>query len=272
MSVSTTVSVTPTDRKFARKGHTVARPSFVRELYEPRYDYPDYEREHCRLEYMLAAVPRSGSTYLALEMWRTGVMGAPMEYTNPLFRDVMRRRCARPGNLSVYWTYVKRHRTSPNGVFGYKTFIMDYLDCMQRNAGFLSRITPSKVILLTRRDLVAQAVSYSKAIQSGTWFGGVPIRCVPVYNASHIWWCLNALKYQRDFWLELLRLTGTTPLELVYEDLISNPGATLMAIADFLGVTLKSEGNINLVRVPVQRNSESLEWCNRFKKTEYKGL
>ena len=49
--------------------------------YEAKFDFPARDRAPER-SYLLATVPRSGSTYLSHVLWRTGCLGAPLEYLN----------------------------------------------------------------------------------------------------------------------------------------------------------------------------------------------
>ena len=78
---------------------------------------------------MLAGTPRSGGNYLCHLLWRTGLMGAPMEYFN--FHTLMLQMAVRLGvtSLADYVQRLLRVRTSPNGVFGYKAHF-DHLQFM----------------------------------------------------------------------------------------------------------------------------------------------
>ena len=49
--------------------------------YEAEFDFPAY-RGSARRPYMLASVPRSGSTFVSHLLWETGCLGAPLEYCN----------------------------------------------------------------------------------------------------------------------------------------------------------------------------------------------
>ena len=49
--------------------------------YEAKFDFPARAAAPER-PYLLATVPRSGSTYLSHVLWRTGCLGAPLEYLN----------------------------------------------------------------------------------------------------------------------------------------------------------------------------------------------
>ena len=212
---------------------------------------------------MLAAIPRSGSTHLAMQLWKTGVMGAPMEYPNTPFMDMMRKRLDTGDDYVAYWNTLKRIRTSRNGVFGYKMFVSDYVRSGNQYPELLPEIMPDKVVYLTRSNLIEQAVSYSKAIRSGAWFHGVPMRERPVYDEEDIRLAVAALKYQMDFWGELFTLTKTEVHAITYEALLADPEGTVAGVANFLGVGLDPAAAVDLPSLGIQRDAESAEWVRR---------
>lgn len=235
----------------------------ILDLYSDAYDFPSFEGRPST-SYMLAAIPRSGSTHLAMQLWKTGVLGSPMEYPNAPFMDPMRRRLGTGDDLVAYWNAVKRVRTSHNGVFGYKMFVSDYVRSGNQHPELLPEITPDKVIFITRSNLVEQAVSYSKAIHSGAWFHGVQMREKPVYDEEDICLCIAALQYQIDFWDELFTLTKTAVHAVTYESLLADPGGVVKGVANFLGVELDPTAIIDLPCIQTQRDAESAEWVRRF--------
>src|SRR5262249_9964919 len=132
-------------------------------------DYPRYEHAP-KFQLMIATVPRSGSTAFCNDLWNTGVLGAPMEYLN--FRWIERHgRWGAPiGDVREYWRQRRGVRTSPNGVFSYKMLVPNYFALRKRCPSLLTWLAPTHVVVLTRNDLLAQAVSYAKAIGSQQWF------------------------------------------------------------------------------------------------------
>jgi LPS sulfotransferase NodH len=248
-----------------RQGICVAR-SRILDLYGAEYDFNE-QAGSPRAEYMLATLPRSGSTYLALELWRTGVMGAPMEYPNPMFARVMRARLrlADPSDAVEFWKVAQRLRTSPNGVFGYKMFSSSYQWWAHNSPAMLPLIAPAKVVFLTRSSVIEQAVSYSKAIRSGSWFHDVPARKHSEYDAEHIEICVGFVEYQLEFWKELFALTGAQVHHVTYESLLGDRLNVIKEIADFLGVERDRAAALDLPRIEVQRNTESIEWARRYR-------
>lgn len=254
----------PVSTKPLSPDEVIAHSTYVAEMYDAAYDFDCYEKDRTRMDYMIAATPRSGTTHLSVELWRTGAMGAPLEYLNPPFRKRIQKRLGTNDDIVKYWRAVRNVRTSPNGVFGYKMFISDYIGCARLYPELLPRIAPTKVLVLTRSDIVDQAVSYCKAIQSGAWYSGVKCIRKPIYNSRLIMYCIRALRYQFDFWSELFRLTNTKVCRITYEDLVRDLDGVVRGIAEFLEVELYCNTSIYLPRMRIQRDTESAEWVERF--------
>ena len=235
----------------------------ILDLYGAGYDFPSFDGRRST-SYMLAAIPRSGSTHLAVELWKTGVMGAPIEYPNAPFMDTMRKRLDTGEDYVSYWNAVKRVRSSRNGVFGFKMFVSDYVRSGNQHPELLPEITPDRVVFLTRSNLVEQAVSYSKAIRSGAWFHGVRMREKPAYDVEDIRLCVAALQYQIDFWNELFALTETAVHSVTYESLLADPVDVVKGVANFLGVELDPAATVDLPCIRTQRDAESAEWVRRY--------
>src|ERR1700722_2545763 len=89
-------------------------------LMNSEYDFPLYTDDR-RTTYAIAATPRSGSSFLCLKLWETGLLGAPWEYFHLQFSWPLVRRLA-PTSPEEYYNGVCQRRTSPNGVFGFKIF------------------------------------------------------------------------------------------------------------------------------------------------------
>jgi hypothetical protein len=100
-----------------------SRMHVSRALYFRDFDFPKWIEPPARCELMIAATPRSGSSAFCLELWRTGVLGAPLEYANFGILEKIGRWMKRNGEMTEYWREVQSVRTGANGVFSYKFFI-----------------------------------------------------------------------------------------------------------------------------------------------------
>ena len=138
------------------------------EAYEELYDFAVFTGKPSKT-FMVATIPRSGSTHFCSLLWETGIAGSPLEYFNFIGVHRMRRRFPME-DIRDYYDAVCRVRTSPNKIFGYKLFIPDIAAAAKTQPDLLELIRPDVVIYLTRRDLISHAVSYSIASQTGAWF------------------------------------------------------------------------------------------------------
>lgn len=233
--------------------------------YEAKFDFPVH-RSGPRIMYMIAAIPRSGSTYLSHMLWQTGCLGAPLEYLNfdkeghyGHLNDASDRQVA-------HWTSVLRTRTSPNGVFGFKCFVMDLKLLMDDNPRLFSMLRPRRIIYLTRRDRNAHAVSYARALMSGVWcfeqaaqFGGRLDYSQETLERADRW-----IDAQSLAWEDIFEESGIEPLRLSYEDVVADPQSTTLQVADYLGVGLEDGPALQVPPVLKQSDSDSQAWATQY--------
>src|SRR4051812_12599233 len=144
--------------------------------YEGKFDFPT-RAERPQISYLLASLPRAGSTHFSHVLWRTGCLGAPLEYLNFQPAGPYGFAAASPKLQHQLWRSVLRRGCSPNGVFGLKAFAMQLEELNRGNQPLLNDVLatvlpadrPRRIVYLRRRDRVAQAVSYARATLSGIW-------------------------------------------------------------------------------------------------------
>lgn len=233
----------------------------VSSLYLAPYDFPRRDPIP-KKSYALAAIPRTGSTLLAMELWRTGVLGAPMEYLN--FRGVRRMRQRFAGDITRYWREVQSLRTSPNGVFGVKMFIQNYQDIGRQHPSLLPELAFDDMLYLNRRDKVAQAISYFRAIQTRAWFAGAKLHREPEYDFDGIARCETLIRHQEAAWDQLFKLTDSQPLRLYYEDLVADAAAVVEQVMRQLDVPVAGKEPLDLPPLDRQADSLSEGWRRRY--------
>ena len=144
--------------------------------YEGKFDF-EARQQAPETAYLLASVPRAGSTYFSHLLWRTGCLGAPLEYLNFEAAGPYGFAGASPDLQRRLWRSVLRRRCSPNGVFGVKAFPPQLEQLQTTNRSLLDDVLatilppgrPRYIVDLRRRDRLAQAVSYARANLSGVW-------------------------------------------------------------------------------------------------------
>jgi LPS sulfotransferase NodH len=213
--------------------------------YEGKFDFPARAPERL---YLLATVPRTGSSHLSHLLWRTGCLGAPLEYLNFDKSGPYFFAHAAPDQQDWLWRSVLRRRTSPNGVFGVKCFPSQLEALHRSNPALLSAIWSAllpagrlgRIVHLARRDRTAHAISYARATISGIWrkeqetgAGGEP-----EYSAAALATAERWIDMQAAAWEEMFGSLRIEPLRLWHEDVVARPGEAVRQVADYLGVAL----------------------------------
>ena len=239
--------------------------------YEGKFDLPPIEGEP-RITYMLATVPRTGSSWLSHLLWGTGCLGAPLEYLNfeagpYAFAKGM------PEQQDRLWRSVRRRRTTPNGVFGFKAFPMQLETLQEVNPGLLQQVmatvmagTPPKIVYLQRRDRVAHTVSYARAILSGVWRAEQEAGqgAEPEYSQADLEGAERWIEIHQGAWDEMFREMRLSPLTLWYEDVVADPAGATRQVADYLGVTIDPAAAISVPEVRKQDETHALRWAAKY--------
>jgi LPS sulfotransferase NodH len=235
----------------------------VNDLYNARFDYPRWGGPP-RSTLMLATIPRTGSTYFAIELWRTGVLGAPMEYVNFINRlhDMVPR--LGKGEVTEYWRELQARRTSPNGVFSFKAFSSDFAHFGTKYPDLLPHVSWDRVVYLTRRDKIGQALSYARAFQTKQWFANQEPHHAPEYDKLAVDQAVQWVHQSEAAWELLLERKGCDVLRVHYEDLLSDVDHVVQKVATFMEIELSSFQHMDLPLTNVQRDATSGEWRRRY--------
>jgi trehalose 2-sulfotransferase len=241
--------------------------------YEARYDFPERAGPP-GLVYMLASVPRTGSTFLSHALWRSGCLGAPLEYLNFLPGSPYHSAHGAPAEQAALWHSALHRRTSPNGVFGAKCFSAQLRELQQSNPALLMEVmalllptgTRPNVVRLKRRDPVAHAISYARAALSGVWHKRQERGEAPsvAFSAKAVDHARLLLDQQEADWDLLFGEMRVEPLTLWYEDVIARPDEAVRLVADFLGVTLDPQASVAVPEIEKQANADSRDWAELY--------
>ena len=238
--------------------------------YEKKFDFPE-RSDAPHLLYTLASVPRSGSTFLSHLLWRSGCLGAPLEYLNFLPGSPYHFAERAPDRQVALWRSALRRRTSPNGVFGIKCFSAQLRELQRDNPGLLLEVMGmllpasggASVVRLKRRDPVAHAISYARAALSGVWHKvqESPAGTEVEFSAKAVDHARRLLDQQEADWDRLFAEIGVEPLVLWHEDAIAKPAQAVKAVADFLGVTLDPAAAVAGPEIERQADTDSRRWA-----------
>jgi len=241
--------------------------------YEGKFDFPA-RREPPEITYLLATVPRAGSTHFSHVLWATGCLGAPLEYLNFEPAGPYGFASASSAAQLDLWRSVLRRRSSPNGVFGLKAFPMQ-LQALERDnppllqevlAATLPRDRPRRIVYLRRRDIVAQAVSYARASMSGIWRkeqeGAGPE--APDYSQEQLESAERGILFQQNVWERMFNDLRIEPLAMWHENILANPSAAARQVADYVGVPLDAAAAVSIPEIQKQASGDAQAWIERY--------
>lgn len=184
---------------------------------------------------LLFSTPRSGSTMLCEVFYRSGVC-LPHEYFHQ--KQYMKLLAGRWGcyengklNLDYYVSSLFRHRTSGSGWIGINLHAMhiDAFDSVWERFDGMH----VKAVHLMRRDVVAQAISYYVALNSGQWSKHFNKIGDVIYDYDGISHIANSIG-RRNTLIQSYCLVRGIELETVfYEDLITDRAESLDFVRDF---------------------------------------
>ena len=229
-------------------------------LLDARYDFP--VGVPLKEVYFVAFVPRCGSHFLCSHLWRTGVMGAPLEYFNLNKLPTLFSRFG-VRFLDEYVPELVRHRTSPNGVFGLKLG-RDQLTFLQLFP-FDHPLTFGKWIFIDRRDKHRQAISFYLANQTGAWSSLSERQGEPAYSFEGIERSLKSVLQKRQAWDEFFQAKHIDPLRIDYEDFSADPVAHVKQIQNRFRIPLQPAHDVMLPAFEPQRTSRTDEGVERFR-------
>lgn len=214
---------------------------------DPKFDkvYEDAPQ----ISYLICGARRSGTTFLCDLLWKTDRLGKPFEYNLKTCRDIISERI--PDGMS-YIDFLKKMRTTPNGVFGIKEVVV---------AGAKDMVV-DKTIYITRRNIVAQAISLAIAKQTLAFFSFQDKKREPVYNYNELMNNMAHLCWVKCSWEKFFSSRNITPLRIVYEEITET---IVSEIADFIGVKLGNSTSLTTDMVVRQRTEINMEWEDRFR-------
>ena len=241
--------------------------------------------------YVVASTPRTGSTLLCRLLWDLGCAGAPKEYLNPMqMRDwevrlgesrlwslccsllrgpavgLLGQRHWTREELGRYIDRVRQRRTSVDGLFGIKIHRHHFEKFLAEDKTLLEEsLAPRQWIFLRREDRVAQAVSWSRALQSGRWAAHQKFALPVVYRRRQIRQLVERIDREEAAWNGYFRAERIEPLRLRYEDLVADRASVLRTVLEFLEVP--DAAGIPLPEPDLEQQSDGLNraWIERYR-------
>jgi LPS sulfotransferase NodH len=163
--------------------------------------------------------------------------GFPFEYANPVNTPGWQKRFG-TNRIGAILEEIKKLRTSPKGVFSIKLHY-SHLKTVGGLEGLEHHFPNAYFVLLTRKNLLWQAISMSIAKQTGVWISGQkPTNENHQYRFKEIDNCLREIVLETAAWRYFLAATGYRFIELSYDEIRNHLSASIQKIGDFMGVEI----------------------------------
>jgi LPS sulfotransferase NodH len=234
--------------------------------FDAKFDQPLFEGDH--RYYLICCAPRVGSGLLCDLLIASGKMGVPTEYFNTQHGMLdMGQRLGLVENgklvLEPYIEALKKYRTTPNGIFGFK---IQYwmMPLLIKSRQITKHFPQAKFIYLTREDLIGQIVSYDLARRSGMWKstdGG----SVPAYEEESMENSRDFILRERSGWDFFFAVNEIEPLRISYEELAENPERICRSVCEFVGVEADIEFTKQSATRDRQGNKTNEGWARKIK-------
>ena len=169
--------------------------------------------------------------------------------------------------------------TTPNGVFGAKV-MFDYLPdllgklaALPGNQGLgdrvlLERAFPNLLyVWIWREDVVAQAVSWSKAIQTGVWYQQDARRTAiapPRFDFQQVHGLARQAIADRVGWQRWFGAQRIEPFGVGYEALVADMVGATRRVLGFLGIVPPQDLRI-VARTARQADALNQQWAARYR-------
>lgn len=238
---------------------------------------PDFD------SYLICATPRSGSTLLCGLLDSSGVAGHPASYFNRKSVDDYADawRIARPREGRIDEAFVQAALTAgrtPNGVFGGRVMAETVPELISGLAAVAARPAATEVDLLSaqmgrlrfvhlrRCDVVAQAVSWARSLQTHFWHPGeavAPAGQDPHYDEELIGRLVATIERAEAEWAGWFAAHRIVPCEVTYEELAADPPGTAQRVLDHLGLEVPPDRRL-VVGHRRQADHLNADWIARF--------
>jgi LPS sulfotransferase NodH len=211
---------------------------------------------------MICTTPRSGSNYLGQIFESTGVLGRPREYFNGPARRVL-DDLAYPDDVEAQIERVLTDGATANGVYALKLFPDQFRQASAR-VRVVERLPNLSFVRLRRRDILGQAISWSRALQTEQYRSTQTVKGAATYDARLIIQRIVEIARFEAAWDIYFARLSANPLRLEYETVVSDPAAAAQALAAQLQLNEPISVNAARIDLRIQRDDETSVWRERF--------
>jgi LPS sulfotransferase NodH len=206
--------------------------------------------------YVICSEHRSGSTLLCEYLRSTRLLGNPDEF----FRRT--EDSVRLEQDQEVLAQILETAATPNGIYGLKVFSQQFDATMK--ARWVERLPDLRFIHLEREDLLGQAISLVKALQTQQFTADELAVRQPTYDKKAVDRALHRLAEGQMRWRRYFARNGIEPLRLTYEDLVAAPDQAVAKVVNLLGLPAEICIRPKEPDLKVQRDSSSDMWRQAY--------
>lgn len=198
--------------------------------------------------YVIFSSQRTGSNYLCRRLCNVeGQFGMPSEYLNPVNVNMLVPRLLpnyggnKPLDVSRYLRALQRARTTADGYFGIKIQPQQLIKTSQQNnAEFAIKFLDNfdRIVLLTRKDKLGQAISGAIAAVTGKWFNDEKEAELTDAEIQRLYPLIanNLGRYlaEENLILDVGRKIKKPVLRIQYEEIAADGDRAFSTLTDFL--------------------------------------
>lgn len=218
------------------------------------------------MKYIVAAIPRTGSSLLGDHLIASGVAGKPREYIN-ISRLRQEKAWLERAGFAGYLKECER-RYTVGGVFGIKILSVQFFYTPKSQHLPVHRLfqESDKVIYITRRHRLKQAISAVKALQTREFHNlSLPAdRIKPTYNFRAILAQMVMSREHEQIWDNYFEKTGIAPYRVVYEDFVADIDGSVKRILEYLEVEEDPRARRKVRIRERQYDQVNEQWLDRF--------
>lgn len=212
--------------------------------------------------YVICTTPRSGSNYLAQIFESTGALGRPREYFNgPARREL--DDPTYPDDAEAQIQRVLTDGATPNGIYALKLF-PDQFQQVSARVRLTERLPNLHFVRLRRRDILGQAISWARALQTEQYRSTQIAKGVATYDARLIIQRIVEIARFEAAWDIYFARLAERPLVLDYETIVADPEAAARALAARLQLDPAIKVEPACIDLRIQRDDDTAAWRDRF--------
>jgi LPS sulfotransferase NodH len=224
---------------------------------------------------IICFVPRSGSTFLAGLLTSTGLAGKPFEFFATTFEEERKAQGLETDEEHI--ESVRRQGVTANATFGCKLTYPELQDLVGRlrridggvrgDVPLIASAFPAPVFVwMRRRDVVAQAVSWARALQTQQWHATERAVRAPDFDFDVIHRCVARIPREEAAWMDWFSSNGVGAAQVFYEEVLADPRSEVARVVRLLGLELPPDAEVEPPR-GFERQGDELneEWANRYR-------